>query len=274
MMKSSTRRCSFGSIQSSGWNASGSAPRGTCAAIWQGRSDTSKFSTWAAADSPATSLRHVASTPQANGVTMPRPVTTTRLIGVPPPSKTFPPCRDRGFQCKRAGRKAGPLAPTDSHKHKTAPRRTRRSSLAGGGLFEKLHGIADGDYALRLIVRNFDPELLFEGHHQLNRVERIRAQIVDEIGAVDNFIGFHAEMLHDDLLHALCDIAHFFASLLRRVCNPPSVTIPSRPRTGRQPLFGRSLRSSRGESSFHGFRRRRRSKILADARSASADKPA
>src|SRR5271157_4003308 len=79
-MKSSTRRCSFGSIQSSGLNPSGTFPRGTCAAIWQGRSETLKFSTRAAPDSLARSRRHVASTPQAIGVTMPRPVTTTRLM--------------------------------------------------------------------------------------------------------------------------------------------------------------------------------------------------
>ena len=45
MMKSSTLRCSLGSIQSSGWNASSAPPRGTCPAIWHGRSETSKFST-------------------------------------------------------------------------------------------------------------------------------------------------------------------------------------------------------------------------------------
>ena len=51
-----------------------------CWRFWQGRSETLKFSTLAAPDLLAMSRRHVGSTPQANGLTMPRPVTTTRFM--------------------------------------------------------------------------------------------------------------------------------------------------------------------------------------------------
>ena len=81
MMKSSTLRCSFGSIQ---WSGSKlplePSPRGTWQAILAGKSDTSKDSMRRAPLSPLMSRRQVGSTPQASGVTMPSPVTTTRLI--------------------------------------------------------------------------------------------------------------------------------------------------------------------------------------------------
>ncbi len=107
MMKSSLRRCSFGSIHSSGRKASGASPRGTCAAILQGRSDTSNVSTLAAAASPSIRRFQVASTPQASGDTMPRPVTTTRFIELPQPASpagAFAP-----IHATRAGHAPAPL---------------------------------------------------------------------------------------------------------------------------------------------------------------------
>ena len=74
-------------------------------------------------------------------------------------------------------------------------------------------GVADGDDRLSLVVRNLDPELLLERHDQLNRIEQVGPEIVDEIGALDDLVGFHAEVLDDDLLHALCDIAHLSSFL-------------------------------------------------------------
>src|SRR5262245_55199360 len=52
-------------------------------AIRAGRSDTSKVSTLRAPLSPASNRFHVTSTPQPSGVTIPKPVTTTRLMGPP-----------------------------------------------------------------------------------------------------------------------------------------------------------------------------------------------
>src|SRR5260370_4253032 len=207
MMKSSTRRCSFGSIQSSGLKASGALPRGACAAIWQGRSETSKFSTRAAPDSPATSRRHVASTPHASGVTMPRPVTATRLMRSVPSSNDAAlalcapsrvagrPQRDEGRTGRRPSRARGNLLGRET----ASPRAL--SLLIGRGLLQELYRIADGDDRLGLVVGDLDPKLFFEGHHQLNRVERVGAEIVDEVRAVDDFVGFHAEVLDDDLLY-------------------------------------------------------------------------
>src|SRR5271154_713100 len=226
MMKSSTRRCSLGSIQSSGLKASGALPRGTGAAIWQGRSETSKFSTRPAPDSLARSRRHVASTPEAIGLTMPRPVTTTRLMCAPFP---FPVLLVRRFQCGAGAltRQGPDWTPALALKAKTSWRKAALRPAAPGPplLFGRrflkvFDRVADGDDRLGLVVWNLDAELLFECHHQLYGVERVGAQIVDEIGAVDDLVRLHAEVLDDDLLHPLCDIAHVIFSLMCRALPP------------------------------------------------------
>ena len=85
MMKSSTLRCSFGSIQSSGLKLpSEPSPRGTWPAILQGISETSNRSMRLMPLSPDRSRCQVCSVPQASGVTIPSPVTTTRLIADTP----------------------------------------------------------------------------------------------------------------------------------------------------------------------------------------------
>ncbi len=81
MMKSSTLRWSFGSIHWSGLKvAFDPSPRGIMQAIWQVKSDASKVSIFLAPLLPARIRVQVGSTPQPSGVTMPSPVTTTRLM--------------------------------------------------------------------------------------------------------------------------------------------------------------------------------------------------
>jgi hypothetical protein len=76
------------------------------------------------------------------------------------------------------------------------------------GFFEKANRIADRDDRLCRIVRYLDAELLLESHDEFDRIERIGSEILDEIGIVDDFVGINAEMLNDNFLHALGDIAH------------------------------------------------------------------
>src|SRR5947209_6293740 len=172
-MKSSTLRCSFGSIHLSGLKVpSEPSPRGMIPAILQGKSDTSKVSTRPKPFSPATSRRQFVSTPQPSGDTMPSPVTTTLRI--------------RSAHSARAQRS-----------------RSRR-------LFQELHRIANGDDRLGRIVRNLDTEFFLESHDELDRVERIRAKIIDKICVVGDLVGFDAKMLDHDFLHALGNIAHLF----------------------------------------------------------------
>src|ERR1700729_2975226 len=82
---------------------------------------------------------------------------------------------------------------------------TRRSGRVG---FDELNGVFYGDDLFGGIVGNFATEFLFESHHQLDRVETVRAQIVDEAGIVGDLGLVDAQVLHDDLLYPLGDIAH------------------------------------------------------------------
>ena len=86
-MKVSTLRWSFGDIQSSGLKVpSLPSPIGTSQAMPVGRCVASKRVIFPAPDWPATSRAQVSSTPHASGVTMPRPVMTTRRIAIASPS--------------------------------------------------------------------------------------------------------------------------------------------------------------------------------------------
>src|SRR6266436_6826136 len=81
MMKSSMRRCSLASTHWSGLKVpSEPSPRGTWQAILVARSSTLNLVMGLAPDCPARRRDQVSSTPQASGVTRPRPVTTTLRI--------------------------------------------------------------------------------------------------------------------------------------------------------------------------------------------------
>src|SRR6201999_3446311 len=92
--------------------------------------------------SAAIRRRQLVSTPSPNGVTIPMPVTTTRLI-------VRLPCRRR-----------------------------RRSGL--GVALDEADGVADGLDLLGGVVRDLDAEFLLERHHQLDGIEAVRAKVVDE----------------------------------------------------------------------------------------------
>ncbi len=61
---------------------------------------------------------------------------------------------------------------------------------------------------------NFAPELLLERHDQLDGVEAVGAQIVDKAGIFGHLGFVDAEMLDDDLLDPLGDVAHALISLI------------------------------------------------------------
>src|SRR5262245_2531448 len=230
-MKSSTLRCSFGSIHWSGLKLPFEpSPRGTWQAILAGRSDTSKESIRLAPLSPLTSRCHVGSTPQASGVTMPSPVTTTRLI--PRLHRARPVKVEAAFASERArqeGRPGGratsllglpapPAAdiilprhhgvprPKSDRKIREDPPKWRLSALRV--LLEELDGVADRQDGLGGIVRDLAAELFLERHDEFNRVEAVSTEIVDEAGVLGHLLGFDAQMLHDDLFHPLANVTH------------------------------------------------------------------
>src|SRR4051794_15077310 len=77
---------------------------------------------------------------------------------------------------------------------------------------DKAHRVLDGDDLLGGIVRDFAPELLLEGHDQLDRIEAVGAQIVDKAGILGDLGFVHPEMLDDDLLDPLGDVTHSLGS--------------------------------------------------------------
>eukprot|EP01037_Dinobryon_pediforme_P003719 gene3719-3766_t len=83
-------------------------------------------------------------------------------------------------------------------------RRSHATSRAQG---RASMGSSGGDL-FRRIVGDLDTKLFFEGHHQLDDVERVGAKIVDEAGFFGDLVGLDAKVLDNDLLNAVGGIAH------------------------------------------------------------------
>src|SRR3974390_547748 len=62
-------------------------------------------------------------------------------------------------------------------------------------------GVLDGADFFRLLVRDLDLEGFFEGHYQLDCVERVGAQVVHKRRIGCDLALVHAELLHNDLLY-------------------------------------------------------------------------
>ena len=54
-----------------------------------------------------------------------------------------------------------------------------------------------------VLVGDLEIELLLERHHELDGIERVGAQVLDELGRGQHLVLLHSELLDDDLLHAL-----------------------------------------------------------------------
>src|SRR5512140_30889 len=80
---------------------------------------------------------------------------------------------------------------------------TVRESSGSGGLrvrFDVGNRVLDLLDLLGVLVRDLDAERLLEGHHELDRVERIRAEVVHERGLGLHLVRLDAQLLHDDAL--------------------------------------------------------------------------
>src|SRR3984885_2525020 len=208
MMKSSTLRWSFGSIHWSGLNVlSVPSPLGITQAIRLVRSETSNVSIFLA---PLSLLRmrfQVGSTPQPSGDTMPRPVTTTRLISSTPAQDSRPTTRSRWTARPR---------PVRLRQH-----RARASAFRV--LFEKFCGVADGQDRFRGVVGNFATEFFFKRHHQLDGIEAVGAEVVNEARVVDHFFGFDTKVFDHDLLNSLANLTHRSTSCLFHWTRPQTI---------------------------------------------------
>jgi hypothetical protein len=61
---------------------------------------------------------------------------------------------------------------------------------------------------LGVLLGDLEAELLLEGQHQLDDRERVGLQVVDERGGGDELVLRHLELLADEFLDLLLDIAH------------------------------------------------------------------
>src|SRR3954471_16426386 len=73
--------------------------------------------------------------------------------------------------------------------------------LGLGVRFDVLDGFLDACDLLGILVRDFDAELFFERHHELDGVERVGAEVVHERRVRRHFFFIDPELLHDDALH-------------------------------------------------------------------------
>src|SRR5712692_9211192 len=147
----------------------------TAPAIWLARREGSKRVMRVIPDFPASALSQASWTLLPRGQTTPRPVTTT---------------------LRRFTYRSGRLGP----------------QLTLGVGLDVIDGLLHGGDLLGFLVGNLGLELLLEGHHELDGVQRIGAEVVDERGFVLDFGLVHAELLGNDFLDRLLDILHCWSS--------------------------------------------------------------
>src|ERR1700710_604115 len=119
----------------------------------------------------------VGSTPQPSGETMPRPVTTTRLISSTPALYIHRPQQEAGGPQKRSVRL----------------RRDYARPSAFRVLLEEFCGVAYGQDRFGGIVRNFTTEFFFKCHHEFDRIQTVGAEIINEACVVDHFLGVNTK---------------------------------------------------------------------------------
>src|SRR5436309_6237371 len=143
-----------------------------------------------APEQPATSRRQNCSPSLPSGETIPRPVTSTRC--------------GAGFTV----RALLSTIPDDRAAEHSSPARSPRKTL-GFALRRRrvraqvIHRVAYRLELVGVLVRDLEPELLFQLHYQLHDVERVCTQIFDELGFGRDLLQVDFELLRDDLLHAV-----------------------------------------------------------------------
>src|SRR5262245_41912991 len=114
--------------------------------------------------------------------------------------------------------------------------------------------VAEGLELLRVLFRDLDPELLLHRHHEFDDVERVRAEVVDERGLGFDVVPPHAELLHDDLRHALLKV-HSASSL--KPAGPRAARPLQAPPAAKRAASGSSSATLRFPRSSAGSMRRR-----------------
>ena len=81
------------------------------------------------------------------------------------------------------------------------------------GVFDVLDDIADTLEFFGLFIGHFDAELLFQGHDELDGIERVRAEILDKLGFRSDLIRFYAQLFDDNIFNPLVYwfVCHIYA---------------------------------------------------------------
>src|SRR6476620_5117248 len=72
-----------------------------------------------------------------------------------------------------------------------------------GVALDVLDGFLHAGDLLGVLVGNLDAEFLFEGHDELDGVERGGAQVIDERRVRRHFLFIHTQLLDDDFFHLI-----------------------------------------------------------------------
>src|SRR6185369_16392692 len=129
-------------------------------AILHAMSETSNVSIFFAPLSPLSSRVQVASTPQPSGVSIPIPVTTTRLMAG----------SERIYCHRRTANGPKPLTGE-------ATEQLRRTHSAFGVLFKKFDRVANGQNGFSGIVGDLAAKFFFKGHDEFDSVEAVGANV-------------------------------------------------------------------------------------------------
>src|SRR5271170_6853831 len=85
----------------------------------------------------------------------------------------------------------------------------RASSLLALGVFlDVIHGVFNRSDFFGVFIWNFNAEIFFKSHYQLDGIERIGAQVVHKGGGGSDFAFIHTELLDDNCFHAFFDAGH------------------------------------------------------------------
>ena len=76
-------------------------------------------------------------------------------------------------------------------------------AVLSGVFFKEGNGVLHRQNALSRIVRNFHTELFFECHDQLDSVEAVSTEIVDEAGAIHDFVSVDAKMFNHNIPNSI-----------------------------------------------------------------------
>jgi len=70
-------------------------------------------------------------------------------------------------------------------------------------VLEILDRILDGQYLLRVLVRNLAPKLFLKGHNQLDQIERVGLEVFTKASLQSHLLGFNTQLINDDAFDAI-----------------------------------------------------------------------